>query len=44
MLKLSENFLEGRRLETMVENQTSYTLKNAVMHVFETHEQAEQVF
>lgn len=43
MLKLSDSFLEGRRLETMVENQTSYTLKNAAMHVFETHEQADKV-
>ncbi len=43
MLKLSGDFLEGRRLETMVENQTSYTLKNAAMHVFETHKQAKQV-
>ena len=43
MIKLSDNFLEGRRLETMVENQTSYTMNNAAMHVFETHEQAASV-
>jgi len=43
VIKLLDNFLEGRRLETMVENQTSYTMNNAAMHVFETHEQAASV-
>lgn len=43
MIRLAENFLKGRRLETMVENQTSYTMNNAAMHVFETHEQAASV-
>jgi AraC-like DNA-binding protein len=40
---LSKDFLKKRRLETLVENQTSYTMNNAAMHVFETHEQAERV-
>ena len=31
-------------METLVENQTSYTMNNAAMHVFETHQQAEKVF
>lgn len=35
--------LANRRLETLVENQTSYHLAHAEMHIFETHEQAEQV-
>lgn len=39
----TERFLKNRRLETLVENQTSYALKNAEMHVFETHQQAERV-
>ncbi len=39
----AENLLQHRRLETLVENQTSYGLKNAEMHVFETHQMAEQV-
>lgn len=43
MIELSNSFLKGRKLETMVENQTSYTLKNAAMHVFETHQEAEKV-
>ncbi len=42
-MQLPDNFLRGRRLETLVENQTSYTLKNAAMHVFETHQVAERV-
>lgn len=43
MIQLSENFIKERRLETLVENQTSYTLNHAAMHVFETHEQAQSV-
>ncbi|QWX82862.1 AraC family transcriptional regulator [Cellulophaga sp. HaHaR_3_176] len=43
MLKLSDEFIKGRKLESLVENQTSYTLNNAAMHVFETHEQADKV-
>jgi len=40
---LPNNFLKGRRLETLVENQTTYSLSNAEMHVFETHQEAERV-
>jgi len=43
MIELSNSFFKGRKLETMVENQTSYTLRHAAMHVFETHEEAEKV-
>ncbi len=43
-MDLPVDFLKGRRLETLVENQTSYTLENAAMHVFETHQAAERVF
>jgi len=42
-MHLPEQFINGRRLETLVENQTTYGLSNAEMHVFETHEQAEKV-
>lgn len=38
-----QNSIKKRRLETLVENKTSYTLKNAEMHLFETHTIAEQV-
>lgn len=43
MLQVSQKFLNERRLETLVENQTSYTMNNAALHVFETHKQAERV-
>jgi AraC-like DNA-binding protein len=39
----TQRFLKGRRLETLVENKTSYTIQQAEMHLFETHQQAEQV-
>ena len=42
-MQLSESFYKNRKLENLVENQTSYTLNNAAMHVFETHQQAERV-
>lgn len=42
-MELSNRFYEERKLENLVENQTSYTLNNAEMHVFETHKQAERV-
>lgn len=40
---LPEKFLQNRKLENLVENQTSYALKSAEMHVFETHQEAERV-
>lgn len=42
-MQLSERFYKERKLEHLVENQTSYTLNNAAMHVFETHLEAERV-
>ncbi|WP_375325165.1 AraC family transcriptional regulator [Flagellimonas sp. GZD32] len=42
-MRLPERFFKERKLEHLVENQTSYTLNNASMHVFETHLQAEKV-
>lgn len=43
MIQLSKDFFKERRLETLVENQTSYTMNSAAMHVFETHQQAQNV-
>ena len=43
-MPLPEQYLRNRRLETMVENQTSYSLESAEMHIFETHQEAERVF
>ncbi|MEM0994707.1 MAG: AraC family transcriptional regulator N-terminal domain-containing protein, partial [Bacteroidota bacterium] len=42
-MKLNDAFFQQRKLQTLVENQTTYSLTNAEMHVFETHQQAEQV-
>ena len=42
-MDLSSDFYENRKLENLVENQTSYTLNNAALHIFETHEKAERV-
>ncbi|MCB0661645.1 MAG: AraC family transcriptional regulator [Saprospiraceae bacterium] len=42
-MELPKNFYRARKLETMVENQTSYTMNHAAMHVFETHQTAESV-
>lgn len=39
----AKSVLKNRRLETLVENQTTYTLNNAALHIFETHQQAEQI-
>jgi len=40
---LPEHFYSERKLEHLVENQTSYTLESAAMHIFETHKQADKV-
>ena len=42
-MQLPRSFFEHRKLESLVENQSSYTTANAAMHVFETHQQAESV-
>lgn len=42
-MQLSNRFYHERKLETLVENQTSYNLEHAEMHVFETHQKAERV-
>jgi AraC-like DNA-binding protein len=44
MMKLPIGYRKGRSLETLVENKTTYTVNEAEMSVFETHQQAEQVF
>ncbi len=40
---LPESHYKKRKLENLVENQTSYTLNRAEMHVFETHKVADNV-
>ena len=43
VMQLPDHFFEKRKLETLVENQTTYTLGQAALHVFETQQQAERV-
>lgn len=40
---LPNKIFKNRRLETLVENQTSYSLQDAELHLFETYQQAEQI-
>ena len=42
-MHIPEYILESRRLEHLVENQTTYRAGEAELHFFETHEKAEQV-
>lgn len=42
-MRLPPEFLETRQLQTLVENQTSYTFKDAILHIFETYERASQI-
>ncbi|WP_088341650.1 AraC family transcriptional regulator [Robiginitalea sediminis] len=42
-MQLPAKFLETRKLQTLVENQTTYGFKDAVLHIFETHQQAHQI-
>ncbi len=42
-LSLPDNYRRGQRLQTLVENQTTYTVSQAEMSIFETHQQAERV-
>ncbi|MGH1335648.1 MAG: AraC family transcriptional regulator [Aureispira sp.] len=42
-MSFKDNFLRNRQLYTLVENQTSYALQNAEMHVFETFQEADDV-
>lgn len=42
-MELPKNFTLYRRLDTLVENKTSFTLEKAEVNVFETHQAAEDV-
>jgi AraC family transcriptional regulator len=42
-MKLPNHFFKGRKLDTLVENKTSYTLQHAEVHVYETHQQADKI-
>mgnify|MGYP001794572273 CR=1 FL=1 len=43
LMAFSNTIFKNRRLETLVENQTTYAAQNAELHLFETHQEAEQV-
>ncbi len=40
---LPNSVLQHRKLETLVENQTTFSSNNAELHIFETHQHAEQI-
>lgn len=42
-MQLSDKFYKERKLQSLVENQTTYTVNSAEMHVFETHQEADRV-
>ncbi|WP_420387152.1 helix-turn-helix domain-containing protein [Roseivirga sp.] len=42
-MQLSDKFYKERKLQTLVENQTTYTVNSAELHVFETHQEADRV-
>ncbi|MEM7108292.1 MAG: AraC family transcriptional regulator [Bacteroidota bacterium] len=42
-MKLPDHFFHNRRLDQLVENKTSFTVKNAELNIYETHHYAEQV-
>lgn len=42
-MQLPEKFYKGRKLQSLVENQTSYHTPHAELHIFETHREAKRV-
>lgn len=42
-MQLSSSYFEARKLENLVENQTSFSTDDASMHIFETHQKAQKV-
>ena len=44
MIQLTNGFYRERKLQNLVENQTSFSLKNTALHIFETHTLASDVF
>lgn len=42
-MRLPNSFYNSRKLIDIVENQTTYELKDSAMHIFETHAQAEWI-
>lgn len=42
-MNLPLNYRKGKQLETLVENRTKYSLRDAELNIFETHQHAEKV-
>lgn len=43
-MELTESFLKNRRIETLVENRSTFTLDHTELSIFETHQQAADVY
>lgn len=43
-MELTESFLKSRRIETLVENRSTFTLNHTELSIFETHQQAQDVY
>lgn len=43
-MELTESFLKSRRIETLVENRSTFTLDHTELSIFETHQQAADVY
>jgi AraC-like DNA-binding protein len=43
-MELTESFLKNRRIETLVENRSTFTLDHTELSIFETHQQASDVY
>lgn len=43
-MELTESFLRSRKIETLVENKSTFTLDHTELSIFETHQQAENVY
>lgn len=42
-MELPPHFFNGRKLDTLVENKTTYAVERAELHIFETHQTAEKI-
>src|SRR6218665_1412828 len=43
-MELTESFLKSRRIETLVENRSTFTLDHTELSIFEKHQQAQDVY
>ncbi|WP_337042806.1 AraC family transcriptional regulator [Emticicia sp. 17c] len=43
-MELTDSFLKSRRIETLIENRSTFTLNHTELSIFETHQRAENVY